>query len=100
MHEQLNSCGLLAANDSGLSPVHLVIALICLMIALPGMTILLLLLKHYKRCPPNRLLVIWGRTGSGQTSTVIHGGAICLSAAAGLCLPESRTDGRGTVSVR
>lgn len=35
----------------------------------------LFLLKHYKRCPPNRLLVIFGRTGPGDGMKLVHGGA-------------------------
>ena len=36
---------------------------------------LAILLKYYKRCPSNRVLVIFGRTGKGQASRTIHGGA-------------------------
>jgi len=36
---------------------------------------MLVLVKQYKRCPPNRLLVIFGRTASGQTTQIVHGGA-------------------------
>ena len=36
---------------------------------------LILLAKQYKRCPSNRLLVIYGRTGKGHASRTIHGGA-------------------------
>ena len=35
----------------------------------------LLLAKQYKRCPSNRLLVIYGRTGRASASRTIHGGA-------------------------
>src|SRR4029079_6980692 len=39
-----------------------------------GMT--LLVLKQYKRCPSNRVLVIYGgRLGKGQASSTVHGGA-------------------------
>src|SRR5690606_26936069 len=31
--------------------------------------------KQYKRCPSNRVLVIYGRTGKGAASRTIHGGA-------------------------
>ena len=36
---------------------------------------LLLVLKYYKRCPSNRLLVVYGKTGRGEAATCIHGGA-------------------------
>ncbi|MCA9124318.1 MAG: flotillin family protein, partial [Planctomycetales bacterium] len=31
--------------------------------------------KFYRRCPSNRVLVIYGRTGKGKASRTIHGGA-------------------------
>lgn len=34
-----------------------------------------LLAKQYKRCPSNRVLVIYGRTAKGKAATTIHGGA-------------------------
>jgi len=36
---------------------------------------LLLLSKRYKRCPSNRVLVIYGRSGQGEAAKCIHGGA-------------------------
>jgi flotillin len=35
----------------------------------------LLLVKRYKRCPSNRILVIYGKVGGGNTARCIHGGA-------------------------
>src|SRR5258708_6964212 len=35
----------------------------------------LLLINRYKRCPSNRVLVIFGKVGSGNTSRCVHGGA-------------------------
>ncbi|HEX7377458.1 MAG TPA: SPFH domain-containing protein [Pirellulales bacterium] len=37
--------------------------------------IVLPLASRYKRCPSNRVLVIFGRSGSGEASRCIHGGA-------------------------
>jgi len=34
-----------------------------------------LLVKRYKRCPSNRVLVIYGKSGRGQAATCVHGGA-------------------------
>ncbi len=34
-----------------------------------------LLATRYKRCPSNRVLVIYGRVGGGNTSRCVHGGA-------------------------
>jgi flotillin len=36
---------------------------------------IMLLARQYKRCPSNRVLVIYGRTGTGKAATTIHGGA-------------------------
>src|SRR5438552_3474805 len=35
----------------------------------------LLLFNRYKRCPSNRVLVIFGKVGGGNTARCIHGGA-------------------------
>jgi uncharacterized membrane protein YqiK len=32
------------------------------------------IMSRYRRCPPNRLLVKYGRVGGGQTAQVSHGG--------------------------
>jgi len=34
----------------------------------------LILARRYKRCPSNRILVIYGKTGAGRTSRCMHGG--------------------------
>lgn len=36
---------------------------------------IILLAKQYKRCPSNRVLVIYGRTAKGKAATTVHGGA-------------------------
>ena len=39
-------------------------------------TVVMLLIKQYKRCPSNRVLVIYGKTGRvGHAAKTIHGGA-------------------------
>jgi flotillin len=37
--------------------------------------LLLLVMKQFKRCPSNRVLVIYGRTGNDGKPRTIHGGA-------------------------
>ena len=58
-------------------PVGLVmsIGVIILFAVLIFFSFVILLVKQYKRCPKNRVLVIYGRTGKGQASTTVHGGA-------------------------
>src|SRR3954471_10845410 len=36
---------------------------------------LMLLVNRYKRCPSNRVLVIYGKVGTGNSAKCIHGGA-------------------------
>ena len=49
--------------------------------ALTAFTLLMLVVKRYKRCPSNRVLVIYGKTGGapeegrGQAVKCLHGGA-------------------------
>src|SRR2546422_7943752 len=37
-------------------------------------TFFLLLVNRFKRCPSNRVLVIYGKVGGGNTARCIHGG--------------------------
>src|SRR5438105_6052279 len=43
--------------------------------ALVFFSILLMLMKRYKRCRSDQVLVIFGKVGGGNTSRCIHGGA-------------------------
>ena len=51
-----------------------------LWLGLPGAALLLLtffvvfVVKQYKRCPSNRILVIYGKVGSNQAALCMHGG--------------------------
>ena len=55
------------------STTYIVIAVILL--AMMAMTMLFALMKQYKRCPSNRILVIFGKTTGKSPSRTIHGGA-------------------------
>jgi len=48
---------------------------IVLFVALFFVSIAILFSSRYKRCPSNRVLVIYGRTGAGNVARPIHGGA-------------------------
>ncbi len=52
-----------------LVPVLMVVAAV---VILSGFA--LMLATRYKRCPSNRILVIYGKTGAGQSSKTLHGG--------------------------
>lgn len=43
--------------------------------ALVLFTFILLLAKRYRRCPSNRVLVIYGKTAGGNAAKCVHGGA-------------------------
>jgi flotillin len=36
---------------------------------------LIILIKRYKRCPSDRILVVYGKVGGGKSAKCIHGGA-------------------------
>ncbi|MBN2578933.1 MAG: flotillin family protein [Pirellulales bacterium] len=73
---------LLAANsewgdvstNSGLSNTHIIVGIIIVLLVLMVFTIFMLAAKRYKRCPSNRVLVIYGKTGH-ESAKCIHGGA-------------------------
>jgi flotillin len=67
-----NSLLLAQANPAGMV---MAIAVMVAFAALIFFSFVILLVKQYKRCPSNRVLVIYGRTGKGQASRTIHGGA-------------------------
>ncbi len=71
----LAQAGAPGSPSSGADTATLVYILIAVSVALIGFTLLMLLLKRYKRCPSNRVLVIFGKVGGGNTAKCIHGGA-------------------------
>ncbi len=44
-------------------------------VGLVGFALLMMIVKRYKRCPSNRVLVIYGKTGGGNAAKCVHGGA-------------------------
>ncbi|MDP6044081.1 MAG: SPFH domain-containing protein [Phycisphaerae bacterium] len=61
---------ILAAEDSGI-PTAIILLII---LAVVGIGVVMFFAQRYKRCPSNRILVIYGKTGSGAAKCV-HGGA-------------------------
>jgi flotillin len=51
------------------------LALLIVMVAVLGTSFLILLVKRYRRCPSNAVLVIYGKVNKGESSKCIHGGA-------------------------
>ena len=69
----MSAMTLVAQLPGGLTTALLAIAVGILLV---GSLILIFVTKYYKRCPSNRVLVIYGKsTGAGQAARTIHGGA-------------------------
>jgi flotillin len=60
-------------NDLG-SPGALTAIVIVFVLFVAG-SFFLLVMTRYKRCPSNRVLVIYGKVGGGNTAKCVHGGA-------------------------
>ncbi|MDG5490496.1 flotillin family protein [Psychroserpens sp. SPM9] len=61
---------LLTQQDFDLGfPIVIVIAILIVFV------FLIILIKRYKRCPSDRILVVYGKVGGGQSAKCIHGGA-------------------------
>ena len=54
----------------GLDPKVVTVVFVVLVV----FSFLMLLIKRYKRCPSNKILVIYGKVGGGGASRCIHGG--------------------------
>jgi flotillin len=50
-------------------------AILAVAVVVVFLSFALLLASRYKRCPSNRVLVIYGKVGGGNTARCIHGGA-------------------------
>ena len=51
------------------------LGLMAVVVAVFFFSFTMLLVGRYKRCPSNRILVIFGKVGGGNTARCIHGGA-------------------------
>jgi len=65
---------LLAAEPS--SSLFVLIAIMILMILFVFIMMLVIFIRQYKRCPPNHVLVIYGKTRTGQPFQLVHSGAV------------------------
>lgn len=55
--------------------IFVVLAAALFLVVIMFAMISMLAIKYYKRCPSNRILVIMGKTSSGEQYQCIHGGA-------------------------
>src|SRR3954453_23189652 len=63
------------AQATGMSEGTLWLVAIAVAVVVTLFTMFLMLMRRYKRCPSNRVLVIYGKTGGGNAARCIHGGA-------------------------
>ncbi len=66
---------LLLAARGGQADSYVYLAVIAAFVIIIMLGLFVLVLKYYKRCPANRLLVVYGKTGRGEAAVCIHGGA-------------------------
>lgn len=64
---------MLAAGS--MDPLVILVGVTVLMVVAFLFVALGVILKQYKRCPPNRILVIYGKTERGDAAVCVHGGA-------------------------
>jgi flotillin len=62
---------LLAPEDANLPLILMVVLGIVVVLSF-----FLVIARRYKRCPSNRILVVYGKTNTGRSSKCIHGGGI------------------------
>lgn len=61
---------MLPLQSSSLTGVSLVGAIILIFVVF-----LFSMMRRYKRCPSDKILVIYGKTGGGKSARCVHGGA-------------------------
>ena len=66
----MNLLTLLVPLQAGLTGVYLTAAIIIIPVVF-----LFAMIRRYKRCPSDRILVVYGKTGGGLSAKCIHGGA-------------------------
>ena len=69
----MNATTLLSQSAAG-GGTHMMIILMITMFVV-GLGMLIFFFSRYQKCPSDRILVIYGKTASGQSSKCLHGGA-------------------------
>ncbi|MDR1269694.1 MAG: hypothetical protein LBK82_09220 [Planctomycetaceae bacterium] len=54
---------------------YTVITIGAVLLAVTFLSVVVLIVKRFRRCPSNRILVVYGKSVKGQSSLCIHGGA-------------------------
>ena len=68
----MNATTLLSQSAAG-GGTHMIILMITMFVV--GLGMLVFFFSRYKKCPSDRILVIYGKTSVGQSSKCLHGGA-------------------------
>lgn len=71
----MNSLPLVAQFEFFTSTLGMIVATIVVLVLMSLLTVLVMALKYYKRCPSNRVLVIYGKTKRGEPAKCSAGGA-------------------------
>jgi len=61
---------ILLAQNNGPSGVYIVVAVVIIL-----MVFLFSMFRRYKRCPSDKILVVFGKTGGQESAKCVHGGA-------------------------
>ena len=68
----MNTPTLLSQSAAG-GGTHMIILMITILVV--GLGMLIFFFSRYQKCPSDRILVIYGKTGPRQSSKCLHGGA-------------------------
>ncbi len=68
----MNATTLLSQSAAGGGNFALILVISCLVV---GIGMLVFFFSRYQKCPSDRILVIYGKTGPRQSSKCLHGGA-------------------------
>ncbi len=68
----MNAPTLLSQSAAG-GGTHMIILMITILVV--GLGMLIFFFSRYQKCPSDRILVIYGKTGPRQSSKCLHGGA-------------------------
>ena len=66
----MNTLSILLQSQTGINGVYLVAAVILIFVAF-----IFSMFRRYKRCPSDKILVVYGKTGGENSAKCVHGGA-------------------------
>ena len=66
----MNLLSILLPLQSGVTGIYLIGAVVFIVV-----DFFFSMIRRYKRCPSDRILVVYGKTGGGKSAKCVHGGA-------------------------